>query len=155
MKQKLPSLEEILFFSDGAASQFKQRYLIHNLTRMSYEYQLTLSWHFFATSHAKGVVNGIGGNIKRMVWKQISTKKDKCENAADFVNIAKTKSKAIIIEEITQKDIDESTTQLQTFFTNTKSVNDIQKLHSITVVKQDTIDCRLYNYSTEKWTVYF
>ncbi len=122
LKQKLPSLEEILFFSDGAASQFKQRYLIHNLTRMSYEYQLIFSWHFFATSHAKGVVDGIGGNTKRMVWKQILTKKDKCENAADFVNIAKTKTKAIIIEEITQNDIDKSTTQLQTFFTNTKSV---------------------------------
>jgi hypothetical protein len=63
LKQELPLLEEILFFSDGAASQFKQRYLCHNLTRMSHEYQLSLSWHFFATSHATGVVDGI--NQKR------------------------------------------------------------------------------------------
>jgi hypothetical protein len=90
---------------------------------MSYEYQLILSWHFFATSHAKGVVDGIGGNVKRLVWQQILTKKDKCENAADFVSIAKTKTKVIIIEEITQKDIDKSTTQLQTFFSNTISAS--------------------------------
>ncbi|CAF4222918.1 unnamed protein product [Rotaria sordida] len=122
LKQQLPSLEEILFFSDDAASRFKQRYLIRNLTRMPYEYQLILSWHFFATRHAKGVVDGIGDSVKRLAWQQILTKKDKCENATDFVNIAKRKTKAIIIEEITQNDIDKSTTQLQEFFSNTSSV---------------------------------
>ncbi|CAF4170619.1 unnamed protein product, partial [Rotaria sordida] len=127
LKQQLPSLEEILFFSDGAASQFKQRYLMRNLTRMSYEYQLILSWHFFATSHAKGVVDAIGGSVKRIVWQQILTKKDKCENATDFINIAKTKTKAIIIDEITQEDIDKSKAQLQAFFSNTLSVQ-ISKL---------------------------
>ena len=123
MKQQLPSLEETMFFSDGPASQFKQRYLIHNLTRISYEYELILSWHYFATSHNKGVVDGIGSNIKRLVWQQILTKMDKCDNAADFVNIAKAKTKAIFIDEITQQDIDKSTTQLQRSFSNTGSVN--------------------------------
>jgi hypothetical protein len=55
-------------------------------------------------------------------WLMGLTKKDKCENAADFVSIAKTKTKVIIIEDITQKDIDKSTTQLQTFSSNTVSV---------------------------------
>ena len=67
MKEKLPSLEEILFFSDSAASQFKKRYLFHNLTRVSNDFNLFLSWYFFATSHAKGVVDAIFGTIKRLV----------------------------------------------------------------------------------------
>ncbi|CAF2040481.1 unnamed protein product [Rotaria magnacalcarata] len=69
MKEELPSLEEILLFSDGTASQFKQRYLFHNLTRISNNFKLCLSWHFFATSHAKGVVDAIGGTVKRLVWQ--------------------------------------------------------------------------------------
>ncbi|CAF1252605.1 unnamed protein product [Rotaria sordida] len=101
---------------------------------MSYEYQLILSWHFFATSRAKGVVDGIVGSVKRIVWQQILTTKDKCENATDFVNIAKTKTKAIIIDKITQKDIDKSIAQLQAFFSNTLSVKNNQKLHKVTVV---------------------
>ena len=43
MKEKLPSLEEILFFSDSAASQFKQRYFFNNLTRLSNYFNLFLS----------------------------------------------------------------------------------------------------------------
>ncbi|CAM4792277.1 unnamed protein product [Rotaria magnacalcarata] len=122
MQKKLPSLEEIIFFSDGAASQFKQRYLIRNLARMSNNFSFLLSWHFFATSHAKGVVDGIGGTVKRLVWQQILTKKEKCEKAVDFVNIAKSKTKVIIIDEITQEDIDKSTSELHSFFSNTASV---------------------------------
>ena len=84
MKEKLPSLEKILFFSDSAASQFKQRYLFHNLTHVSNDSNLFLSWHFFATSHAKGVVDGIGGTIKRFFWQQILTTKHKCEKCSWF-----------------------------------------------------------------------
>ncbi len=67
LKQYLPELEEIVFFSDGAASQFKQRYLFQNMTRMMTEHDLELSWNFFATSHGKGVVDAIGGVVKRIV----------------------------------------------------------------------------------------
>ena len=103
LKQYLPDLEEIMFFSDGAASQFKQRYLFQNVTRMMAEHDLKLSWNFFATSHGKGVVDAIGGIVKRMVWQEIMTKKH-CRSATDFVRIAKTKT--IILDEISQTDID-------------------------------------------------
>ena len=122
MKEKLQSLEEILFFSDSATSQFKQRYLFHNSTRISNYFNLFLSWHFFATSHAKKVVDTIGGTVKRLVGQQILTKKHKCENAADFVNIAKTRTKVITIKEITQENIDESITQLHGFSSNTVQI---------------------------------
>jgi hypothetical protein len=46
LKQYLPDLEEIVFFSDGAASQFKQRYLFRNMTKMTAEHDLRLSWNF-------------------------------------------------------------------------------------------------------------
>lgn len=155
LKQQLPLLEEISFFSDGAASQFKQRFLFRNLTRMSDKYNLLLSWHFFATSHAKGVPDGIGGIVKRLVWQQVLTNKEKCQNASDFTSIAKMKTNAINIDEITQQDIDKSTTELQQLFGNTVPVKDTHKLHSIVVLEKDIIECRLYDYSTVKWTVFF
>ncbi|CAF5100005.1 unnamed protein product, partial [Rotaria magnacalcarata] len=154
LKQYLPDLEEIVFFSDGAASQFKQRYLLQNMTRMMVEHTLKLSWNFFATSHGKGVVDAIGGMVKRMVWQEIMTKKQ-CRSATDFVRIAKTKTNTIILDEISQTEIDVAKLRLEQLFMATKSVKDTQKLHSVIAIRSDVIECRIYGDSTSKWTVFF
>jgi hypothetical protein len=154
LKEYLPDLEEIMFFSDGVASQFKQRYLFQNITRMMAEHDLKLSWNFFATSHGKGVVDAIGGIVKRMVWQEIMTKKQ-CRSATDFVRIAKTKTNTIILDEISQTDIDAAKLKLQQLFATTKSVKDTQKLHNVVAIRPDVIECRMYGDASSKWTVFF
>ena len=144
----------ITFFSDGAGSQFKQRYLFRNLTRLSIDHNLNLSWNYFATSHGKGVVDAIGGVTKRLVYQEIMTKKQ-CTNAGDFVRIAKTKTNTIILHEITEEAIDSSVQKLKVIFDNTKSVRDTRKIHHIAVVRQNVIECRLHGRSTHFWTVNF
>ncbi|CAF4595001.1 unnamed protein product [Rotaria sp. Silwood2] len=67
----LPNIKVVDCFSDGAASQFKQRFHFRNLVQIANEHNIDLSWHFFATSHGKGVVDGIGGTVKRLVWSAI------------------------------------------------------------------------------------
>ncbi|CAF3880707.1 unnamed protein product, partial [Didymodactylos carnosus] len=84
----LPNVKEVDCFSDGAASQFKQRFLFRNLLRIANERIIELSWHFFATSHGKGVVDGIGGTVKRLVWSAIFAG-GVCRSAEDFIKIAK------------------------------------------------------------------
>ena len=54
LKSLEPLLEELVIFSDGAASQFKQRYLLKNMTHIADQFDLQISWNFFATSHGKG-----------------------------------------------------------------------------------------------------
>jgi hypothetical protein len=154
LKQYLPNLQEIQFFSDGAASQFKQRFLFQNLTRMMVHHDLELSWNFFATSHGKGVVDAIGGTVKRMVWKEIMVKKQ-CRSATDFVLIAKRKTNNIIIDEISQGEIDAAKSKLQSLFAKTKSVKDTQRLHNVIAIREDVIECRMYCDATSKWTVFF
>jgi hypothetical protein len=123
LKQFLPDLKTITFFGDGAASQFKQRYLFHNLTKMSIEYDLNLSWSFFATSHGEGVVDALGGLVKRMVWQEIMTK-EQCKTAADFVHLAKSRTITIILYEIKQASIDASEQKLEQLFNGTGPVRD-------------------------------
>ena len=154
LKQYLPDLKSIVFFSDGAASQFKQRFLFRNLTRFSIDYHLNLSWNFFATSHGKGVVDAIGGTVKRLVLQEIMTKKQ-CKSAAEFEFLAKSKTKTIILHEITQAAIDASEQKLQHLFNETKSVRDTHKVHHLTVVREDVIQCRLYGGAASSWTVNF
>lgn len=47
--------------------QFKQRYLKANL--YLFQYKLKLKWHYFATGHGKGMVDGIGGSVKGAVQR--------------------------------------------------------------------------------------
>lgn len=54
LKLLLPSLNELIIFSDGSASQFKQRYLFKNLTFLAKQFSIGLSWNFFASNHGKG-----------------------------------------------------------------------------------------------------
>ena len=55
-------------FSDGPSSQFKPKFLFSNLKAWEDEHGITLKWNFFATSHGKGVVDGI---VKRAVWRHV------------------------------------------------------------------------------------
>ena len=34
-----------------------------------------ISWHYSATSHGKGAVDGVGGTTKRTAWSAVSTRK--------------------------------------------------------------------------------
>ncbi|CAF1513785.1 unnamed protein product [Adineta steineri] len=134
LKQYLPNLKTIMFFSDGASSQFKQRFLFRNLSILSINHNLNLSWSYFATSHGKGVVDAIGGTSKRVVYQEIMTKKQ-CKNAEVAIGASVQKLKQV--------------------FDNTKSVRDTRKIHHITVIRKDVIHCRLYSQSARFWTVNF
>ncbi|CAF1337959.1 unnamed protein product [Rotaria sp. Silwood1] len=50
----IPSLDELIIFSDGSSSQFKQRFLFKNLSYLANKFDITLSWNFFASNHGKG-----------------------------------------------------------------------------------------------------
>ena len=67
LKVKFSTISSINIFSDGPTSQFKQRFLFSNLHYWEQAHEISIKWNFFATSHGKGVVDGIGGTVKRTV----------------------------------------------------------------------------------------
>lgn len=88
VRQSFPHVRMLEIFSDGPTSQFKNKYMAnfyHTLQRKG----LQIKWHFFATSRAKvlpvqlpllpvtvpGVVDGIGGTVKRVIWSAVATRK--------------------------------------------------------------------------------
>ncbi|CAF0921078.1 unnamed protein product, partial [Didymodactylos carnosus] len=120
----MPDVDEIIFFSDGAASQFKNRYLLRYLTHLRDKTDLDISWNYFASSHGKGVVDGIGGTIKRLVWTEIMAGK-RCSSADEFVNICREKTKTIIVGLVRQGQFDITKITLEKFFDETINVNGI------------------------------
>ena len=56
--------------SDGSSSGLQ----IHGNLNLSQNHKRPFSWKYFATSHGKGVVDGIGGKSKAFVRAKIMTK---------------------------------------------------------------------------------
>ncbi|CAF1442626.1 unnamed protein product [Didymodactylos carnosus] len=149
LKTHVPNLKQIDFFSDGAASQFKQRFMFRNLIQIAHEYKIALSWNFFATSHGKGVADGLGGTVKRLVWSA-ALSGDNCKSAKDFVKLAQQKTKKIIIIEITKNDIDNSKLKLENIFKIAKSLPETPKTRSVKVIDNKTLEWRYYSLSSTK-----
>ncbi|CAF1505309.1 unnamed protein product [Rotaria sordida] len=91
----IPDVKQF-FFPDNASSQFKNRYIIIHLTTMLDVLDIDFSWSYFASSNGKGVVDGVGGTLKRLVWLEIMAGK-RCSSAEDFVRICQEKTKTISV----------------------------------------------------------
>ena len=90
LKSKSPEIDEVSFWTDGPSSQFKNRYIVSLINFLKLRHTLTkMHWNYFATSHGKGPVDGIGGSAKRCVWMAVLTQNAVVKNAATFAATAK------------------------------------------------------------------
>ena len=83
------SVKSVSIWSDGPASQFKNRYIAAALHPLQANYKLLIHWNVFATSHEKRPVGGIGGAVKRYVCSAVKARKHVINNAPSFVEAAK------------------------------------------------------------------
>ena len=59
--------------------------------------RLNLYYNFFATSHGKGAVDGVGGTVKRQVRAEVMTRREVINNAKQYSIVAKKCSDKIYI----------------------------------------------------------
>ena len=69
LNQEVGNVRKIIYFSDGASAQYKNRKNFVNTCYHKSDFSIAAEWHFFATSHSKGPCDGIGGSTKRLVMK--------------------------------------------------------------------------------------
>lgn len=90
LSQRFTSLKKIFFFSDGAASQYKNKKNFFELCQHHKKHNFKVEWHFFATSHGKGPCDGIGGIFKRNATRASIQRKfqNQITNAKELYNWA-------------------------------------------------------------------
>ena len=69
LKDRCPQIKKVHYFSDGAASQYKNYKNFCNLLCHEDDFGLQAEWNFFATSHGKNACDGVGGTVKREAAK--------------------------------------------------------------------------------------
>ena len=143
---KNKAIKKVHVFSDGPTSQFKNKYIAHFLHQL--RAFVSIEWHYFATSHGKGVVDGIGGTVKRMVWNAVSTRKvHAVKDAKTFAEVAKSACNTINVVYLPKDQIDARARFLclKNCFTSAPVLKGISKFHSLQPLENGLIRCRTYS----------
>ena len=88
-------------FSDGAA----------NLHEWENEFSMKLIWKVIATSHGKGAVDGIGGTVKRAVWRVVRAGTTAPLDAASYAEIASNRNPNINVEYVSSAEIEKDSVE--------------------------------------------
>lgn len=129
LTDQVQELKTIKIFSDGAASQFKNRFTLSNLCFMPKDFGVQGEWNFFATSHGKGAVDGVGAVVKRAVWSQVKQRKAEINDARDFVWAASNVVKNINIMHLSEDEIDANRVMLDNRWDFALGINKVQSHH--------------------------
>ena len=142
-----PCPHKIIYFSDGAAAQYKNRKNFLNLCHHKSDFGIDAEWHFFATSHGKGPCDGLGGTVKRLAARaslqqpyddydhQIMTPRQLYEWASENIS-------TIVFTYCTTDDYRKAETFLEHRFQHSRTIPGIQKFHCFISFQKD----KLYSY---------
>ena len=131
LREKYPEFERVHVFSDGPSSQFKQRFLFSNLYPWQKQFDCEICWHFLATSHGKGIIDGLGGTVKRSVWRYVRSGKGFATTPQMFHELALQRNPGINILFISKNEVAENEVHLNAHWDNTIPIANTHKIHSV------------------------
>ena len=77
------------------------------------------------------MVNGIGGTLKRAVWRHVKAERAHVTNASEYSTLGKRLCPNINIEFVSKEDIAELTSFLDTKWSNMKPVPGTHQVHCV------------------------
>lgn len=153
LKTKFQQINKIYFFSDGAASQYKNKKFFYNICKMKIENNFEVEWHFFATCHGKGPCDAIGGTFKRMA-SRVSLQRvytNQIQTAKELFDWAKSTDSAINVHLCTQKEHDQTARKLK--YNNVKTIAGTQSFHCFIPLDNKSLKLKRYSFSEQSVNV--
>lgn len=151
LKEKYSIVKRIIYFSDGSASQYKNRKNFLNIAMHETDFECPANWHFFATAHGKSICDGLGGTIKRLATKaslqrpfnnQIITPRqlyDWANNSIRNINVTFVPKEEYYKEEMYLKER----------FSKAHAIPSTHKLHTVIPVSKEIVLIKRYSFSPE------
>ena len=145
-------LSHVIYFTDGAASQYKNRKNFANLCQHFQDFGVTAEWNFHPSCHGKGPWDGIGGLIKREArLESLRRRQDSpsIENAQDLYEFAKRKFQdSIEIILVQNLEIHELETMLNPRFAAARTIPGTQGFHQFIPENENNILAKLSSLSS-------
>lgn len=151
IKEVHPNIKKLLYFTDGAASQYKNKKNFANLCNHKKDFDLDAEWHFFGSSHGKNACDGVGGTTKREVAKGSLQRplNDQILNVDDmfsFCNEKLTKIKYFLIK---SEEIAKISETLKKRFDCSATVVGTRSYHKYVPVSESIVRCYFTSDSKE------
>ena len=123
--------EDLLYFSDGAASQYKNFKNFSNLLYHEEDFGMCAEWHFFTTSHGKNACDGVGGTVKREAAKASlqAAVTGHILTPQDLYNWAQSHIQNVAFFFVGKEDVAAHTKEQQAWFANVKAVPGTRSHH--------------------------
>ncbi len=131
IKRQHPAVNRILYWSDGAASQYKNFKNMCNLGHHLSDYNIDAEWHFFATSHGKSPCDGIGGTVKRLAaaYSLKATSSDHILTPQDLFRWASDNISGIHFVFVSKDSVEESKPDQDARFEHAKTIPGTRSHH--------------------------
>lgn len=152
LKNEFSAVKKIHYFSDGAPQQFKNYKNILNLYYHLQDHKIEADWHFFPTAHGKGACDGVGGSVKRSAAKA-SLRLPSKEQILTAESLYNWLSKHGNYENVefrysAENDYKKNVRKLNSRYTNTSRVKELQKQHYFTPLTNGVIEYKVYSRSS-------
>ena len=152
LKDLLPARlhpKNIIYFSDGAASQYKNRKNLLNLCHHKDDFRVKAEWHFSATSHGKGACDGLGGTVRRLAARASLQRpyNDQLMTPRQLFDWACTNIPAVYFGYCSNEDYAREQSSLERHFQLSRTIPGTRKLHSFVPISDSTVEVRLYSAS--------
>ena len=64
--------DKIIVWSDGCSAQFRSRFVFRLLTEDLFD-GVELTWNYNEQSHGKGLMDGVGGTVKNIIFRKVKS----------------------------------------------------------------------------------
>ena len=142
-------IKKVIYFSDGAAAQYKNRKNFLNLCHHKDDFGLSAKWHFSATSHGKGACDGLGGTVKRLAARASLQRPydQQIMTPRQLFDWATTAISTVHFEYCTIEDYEREKHYLEQRFQASQTIQGTRKLHSFVPTSKDTLAVKSYSAS--------
>ena len=152
LKQFLPARLhpcKIIYFSDGAAPQYKNRKNFLNLCHHKDDFGVEAEWHFSATSHGKGACDGLGRTVKRLAARASLQRpyNDQLMTARQLFDWACSNISAAHFGYCSNEDYRKELSSLEGRFQLSRTIPGTRKLHCFVPVSDSTVEVKFYSSS--------
>jgi hypothetical protein len=151
LKENVPNISKICYFSDGASAQDKNKNNFINLCHHNTDFGINAEWHFFATSHGKGPCDGVAGNIKHLTAHS-SLQHHQILSPAQLYSWVKENLPSIHVQYVCYSDVEQTRHHLKFRFDTTRTVVGTCQYHAFLPTSKTTLITKKYS-KTQDGTV--
>ena len=141
LKETVPTITEVEYFSDGCAAQYKNYKNMLNLCRHKVDFGIDATWVFFATSHGKSPCDGIGGTVKRLTARASLQRpySDQILDVSSMLTFCKTNIPGIEFIYISKERMEEVRVELRERFAMGHTIPGTRSYHFFRPVSTNVI----------------